>query len=937
MSQGHKTVRQAQLSLEEKHYEAGKVEQGIYKLWEDRKAFEAPVNSKKPAYSIVIPPPNVTGRLHMGHGLNHTMQDLLIRFKRMDAYNALWIPGTDHAGISTQSVVKKHLDAEGIDYRELGRDKMLERIWEWKNKYGDHILQQIRRLGSSCDWSRTRFTMEESLSRAVNVAFERMYKAGFIYRGKYIVNWCPVDKTALSDDEVDTKSGGEPGFLWYFRYPLMDGSGHVVVATTRPETMFGDTAVAVNPKDARYTALLGKTLRLPLMNREIPIIADDYVDPEFGTGCVKITPAHDPNDFQMGLRHNLPQIDVMNDDATMNDVVPQEYQGLDRFEARKRVVAAMEGLGLLEKIEEREVPVGRSYRSKAIIEYRLSEQWFVRMKPLAEEALKASKAGEIRFFPERWDSYYQDWLERTRDWCISRQVWWGHRIPAWYHQETGEILVSASLPEQVKNHPELWHQDEDVLDTWFSSALWPYSTFGWPNNTEELERFYPTNVLVTGKDIIFFWVARMVMTGLFNVGKIPFHHVLINSIICDEDGETMSKSKGNGIDPLHVIDGCTAEELKEPIFEARPPHMEKLLQRVEKRFPNGFPGVGADALRYTLLTSSTDAQQVQVSFAKFEDVGRPFTDKLWNASRLILSLLRDVPGSEAQAAQARLEDAWILGRLDKMIAGVRKYYEAYSFHLATQELHRFFWDDFCDWYLEIIKPRVRSGDASEKRQVGLVLTELLAGFLRAMHPIMPFITEELWGHVYNEAYPKALLEANLAGQDLCCLAEFPKDKGRYHAEADAAFENLRELIRCIRAARLQAGLSPKDALEVALKADTDKARAVYEQGHALLVQLAHLSQCSFVEEAPEKFALLPLGDVQVFVNLAAHMNVEAEIEKNMKALEKLQVEVDKLQEKLANETFVSKAPEKVVQAERMRLEELLRKREQHEVAIRELG
>jgi valyl-tRNA synthetase len=764
-----------------------------------------------------------------------------------------------------------------------------------------------------------------------------MYDAGLIYRGKYIVNWCPVDKTALSDDEVDTKGEGEAGFLWHFRYPLADGTGHLVVATTRPETMFGDTAVAVHPKDPRYSKLIGKKILLPLMNREIPIIADDYVDPKFGTGCVKITPAHDPNDFQMGLRHNLPQIDVMNDDATMNDLVPTEFRGLDRFIAREKTVSAFKALGLLEKIEDHMVPVGRSYRSKAIIEYRLSEQWFMKMQPLAEAALEASANGKISFFPERWDSYYQDWLKRTRDWCISRQVWWGHRIPVWYHVETGEILVDVETPKVVEQAPEKWRQDEDVLDTWFSSALWPYSTLGWPENTDDLSTFYPTSVLVTGKDIIFFWVARMVMTGLFNAGDIPFHKVLINSIICDEEGETMSKSKGNGIDPLHVIEGCSAEDLKGPIFEARPPNMEKLLQRIEKRFPEGFAGVGADALRYTLLTSASDAQQVQVSFARFEDVGRPFTDKLWNASRLILSLLENIPGPEAKPEAELPEDRWILGRLDRMIVEVRRHTEDYNFHLAIQSLYRFFWDDFCDWYLETVKSRVRNGSDAAKRRAGLVLTETLSVFLRAMHPIMPFITEELWGHLCNAANTKSLLENdNLQNEDLCCLAPYPEDKGRFDAMKDSAFERLQEVIRSIRTARANAGISPRDALEVAIVC-LDKGTAdILQAGKILIEQMANVSELCFVNEAPAKFAMTPLTGAQIYLNLIAHMDIDAEIEKNKKAIDKLFTDAASIQAKLGNKDFVARAPEKVVQAERDRLLDIERKSEQHRTAIAEL-
>jgi valyl-tRNA synthetase len=485
--------------------------------------------------------------------------------------------------------------------------------------------------------------MSDQLSLAVRTAFKNMYEKGLIYRGKFIVNWCPVDKTALSDSEVETKDGGEPGHLWYFKYPRTDGKGHVVIATTRPETMLGDTAVAVHPEDERYKDLIGKTVTLPIVNRELAVIADEYVDPEFGSGVVKMTPAHDPNDFEIGVRHNLEMINVMNEDATINENAPEAYQGLNRFKARKKIVAEMESLGLLDKVEERMTPVGRSYRSKEIIEYRLSDQWFMKMRPLAEASLERSQKDELKFYPDRWDGVYRKWLEGVRDWCVSRQLWWGHQIPAWHNKETGEILVDVDMPDAVKQNPDSWKQDPDVLDTWFSSALWPYSTLGWPEQTADLERFYPTNVLVTGKDIIPLWVARMVMTGLFHMEEMPYSDVLINSIICDGDGETMSKSKGNGIDPLHIIDGATKEDLTGPVYEARPRNLEAILKRIDKTYPDGFPAVGADAMRYTLLTTATDAQQLNVSLGKFSEVGRPLTDKLWNASKLVISLIGDVP------------------------------------------------------------------------------------------------------------------------------------------------------------------------------------------------------------------------------------------------------------------------------------------------------
>src|SRR3990172_2049065 len=636
-----------------KRFDFKTTEERIYRKWLDHQAFasvfdpegrpRSPAEAGKPRFVIVIPPPNVTGRLHMGHALNNTIQDVLIRFKRMDGYDALWVPGMDHAGISTQTVVRKHLDAQGIDYRALGREKFIEKVWEWKEKYGGFILKQLEKLGCSCDWRRTRFTMDEGLSRAVRVVFKALFDRGLLYRGKRIVNWCPVDRTALSDDEVETKDGGEPGHLWHIRYPLLepaDGLTHLTMATTRPETMFGDVAVAVHPEDERYRAAVGKTVRLPLQGRVIPVIADEYVDREFGTGCLKITPAHDPNDFEVGQRHGLIPVDVMNDDATLNVVVPEEFRGLDRFVARERAVAALEAQGLIEKVEERMVPIGRAQRSGAVIEYRLSDQWFVKMKPMAEKALAASgylREGDVWvsrgesslfFHPPRWEKIYFDWLSRIRDWTISRQMWWGHRIPAWYHKETGEILVDVEAPKAVRQNPDEWYQDPDVLDTWFSSWLWPMSTLGWPEETPDFKRYFPTSVLATAKDIIFFWVARMNFASLEMRGQLPYRDVYINPTVLDDRGATISKVKGNGIDPLAVIHGATREELTKPILEARPENMKELLQRVERNFPEGFEGVGADALRFTLIYTCSEGQEVRLSLHRFHEIGRRFVTKL---------------------------------------------------------------------------------------------------------------------------------------------------------------------------------------------------------------------------------------------------------------------------------------------------------------------
>jgi len=934
------TERQENIPLEEKHYDPSKVEKAIYALWLKSGCFTADPSSDKPPYTIVIPPPNVTGRLHMGHALNNTMQDLLCRYKRMKGYDVLWIPGTDHAGISTQSVVKKHLDAEGINYRELGREGMIERIWKWKEKYGDQILLQLRRLGCSCDWSRTRFTMDDGLSDAVNLAFKRLYDDGLIYRGKYIVNWCPIDRTALSDDEVETKDGGEPGFLWHLKYPFADGSGHIEIATTRPETMLGDTAIAVNPKDTRFQSLIGKEVIVPLVERTITIIADDFVDPEFGTGCVKVTPAHDPNDFQIGLRHNLAQINIMNEDATLNDEAPEQFRGMDRFKARTAIVQAMDELGLLVQIEERNVPVGRSYRSKAIIEYRLSDQWFVKMKPLAEKALEASKAGELKWFPERWDNFYRSWLENTRDWCISRQIWWGHRIPAWYHKETGEVLVDTQTPAQVQQSPAEWTQDEDVLDTWFSAALWPYSTLGWPEATEELKKYYPTSVLVTAKDIIFFWVARMVMTGLYHLKELPFHQVLINSIICDEYGETMSKSKGNGIDPLHVIDGATREELEGPIHEARPANMEGLIKRVSERFPDGFAGVGADALRYTMLTSATDAQQAQVSLKKFDEVGRPLTNKIWNAAKLALTIIEELraPTTSSETGPLAAEDRWILTRLNESIQKVSQAYDTYAFHHATGTLYHFFWDDLCDWYLEIIKPRLRKGDAADTRRIAMTLSECFLSFLRMLHPIMPFITEELWGHFQKAAVEKSLFSENdqsLASSTLCATSAFPEASSIQDADIVADVTTVQEVIRTIRNMRAKANVPPKSPLEVQVVTADKKCQEVVETYSEMITHLANLGSLTRSQTRPEKLAVSVIGEMEIFANLLDFIDVQSEIDRTKKAIEKVDKQITALTAKLANEGFVSRAPTEVVATEKEKLREAEEQRKKLEAAIDE--
>ncbi|MEW6747332.1 MAG: valine--tRNA ligase [Planctomycetota bacterium] len=929
----------ANLSLDSKHYDPALVEERTYALWEERGVFRADNTSRKPPYTIVIPPPNVTGRLHMGHALNNTIQDVLIRYKRMDGYDALWVPGTDHAGIATQTVVRKHLDAEGLDYQRLGREKFVERVWEWKQKYGDAILNQLRRLGCGCDWTRTRFTMDEGLSRAVRTAFKRLYDKGLVYRGKYIVNWCPVDRTALSDDEVETKDGGEPGFLWYFRYPLADGSGSLVIATTRPETMLGDTGVAVHPKDERYRHLVGRKVRLPLVGREIPIIADDYVDPQFGTGALKVTPAHDANDFLIGMRHGLAQVNVLNEDATMNDEVPPRFRGLDRFVCRDAVVQAMKEEGLLIKIEERMTPIGRSYRSKAVIEYRLCDQWFVKMRPLADAALAAVDAGKVRFVPERWAEVHRDWLVKTRDWCISRQIWWGHRIPAWYHRETGEILVDIETPERVRRERALWRQDEDVLDTWFSSALWPFSTLGWPEETPDLARYYPTDVLATAKDIIYFWVARMVMAGVEFMRDVPFHVVFINTTVCDEDGETMSKSKGNGIDPLHVISGATLQELEGPAREARPPNMQQMLERLSRSFPKGFEGVGADALRFTLLTLSSEAQQSRLSLERFDEIGRRFSNKLWNASRFALQSFAEIPPAIEGESEPLFEDRWILGTYDQCVRTVRASLDAYRFNEATDSLYHFFWGDLCDWYLELVKSRLREGSPAERRCVQMTLGEVLGGYLRLLHPFAPFITEEIWGHLQPKLAASELLGAGdecLAGADLIARAPFPVDRGRFDARLVDDFARLQEVVRAARTMRAHAGLTERTPVETRVRALDESMRGLVTEQSSLLVRAGNLKWVALATEKPRGMAMSVVPGAEVYINLAEHLDIDAELGRKRAELEKVEAYVAKIETKLVNASFVSRAPPQVIEAERGRLQEALLKRDRIKAAIEEL-
>ena len=848
-------------------FDSAAVEAEGWERWEKAAAFETEVDSGgrtrpegdpgREPFTIVIPPPNITGRLHMGHALNNTIQDVLIRYRRMEGRDALWVPGTDHAGISTQTVVRKHLDAQGVDYRALGREAFIERVWEWRKEFGGVILEQLRKLGCSCDFRRTRFTMDEGLSRAVRTVFKALYDRGLIYRGKRVVNWCPVDRTALSDDEVETAPGGEPGHLWSINYPLADNSRqHLTVATTRPETLFGDVAVAVHPEDPRYREFIGRQVHLPLTGHVIPVIADSGVERDFGTGCLKITPAHDPHDFEIGERHNLEPRNVMHEDATLNNEVPEAFRGLDRYEARREAVAALEAAGLLEAVTPHQVPLGRAQRSGAPIEYRLSDQWFVRMRPLADRALRRSgfengemgwekvREGEPRFYPARWEQVYARWLIEIRDWTISRQIWWGHRIPAWHHRNSGRVAVGIDTPPEVLADPDAWRQDEDVLDTWFSSWLWPMSTLGWPDETPDLARYFPTSVLSTDKGILFFWVARMNFAGIEMTGQLPYRDVYIHPTVLDERGAVMSKSKGNGVDPLAVIDGATVAELKRPVEEARPTNMKELLQRVERSFPEGFEGVGADALRFTLVRLCSEGQEMRLSLSKFHEIGRRFLTKLWNASRFALLTLDEV-ADEGALGEPQVEDRWIVSRASACVSEVRTALDCFDFAAVGAVLYRFVWNDFCDWYVELAKVRMRSGPRAARRTAA-TLGRVLSDTLHLLHPVTPFVTEHLFSRLRIAMDRKNLWSGQRPEADLLARSTFPATGGTRDQRLEERFEALQRFVSAIRKLRADAGLPPDLRLAVSVRESRGLAGfgALLSECRGPVAALARLSSIS---------------------------------------------------------------------------------------------
>ena len=849
-------------------FQPQEVEAGKYQWWVDSGVFHPNEDPNAEPYSIVIPPPNVTGKLHLGHAWDVTLQDMIIRQKRMQGFDTLWLPGMDHAGIATQAKVEEKLRGEGLSRYDLGREKFLEQTWEWKEEYASHIREQWAKMGISVDYRRERFTLDKGLSDAVKKVFVTLYEKGLIYRGEYIINWDPKAKTSLSDIEVIHKD--VEGAFYHMNYPLADGSGFLEIATTRPETLLGDTAVAVHPDDERYQALIGKTVILPLVNREIPIIADEYVEQDFGTGVVKITPAHDPNDFEVGNRHNLPRINVMNDDATMNELAGK-YEGMDRFVARKAIVKDLEEAGLLVKIEKHLHSVGHSERTDVVVEPRLSKQWFVKMGPLAEQAINAQRAegdNTVNFYPPRFNDAYLRWMENIHDWVISRQLWWGHQIPAWYHKETGEVYVGMEAPSDIEN----WTQDPDVLDTWFSSALWPFSTMGWPDEeSADYKRYYPTNTLVTGYDILTFWVSRMMFQGLEFTGKRPFKNVLIHGLIRDSQGRKMSKSLGNGVDPMEVIEQY-----------------------------------GADALRWFLANGSAPGQDVRYSTDKM-DAAWNFINKIWNASRYALMNVGDLTADQVDiTGEKTLADKWILTRLNQTIGKVTELFEKFEFGEAGRLLYRFIWDDFCDWYIEMSKETLAGDDEAAKLTTRSILVYVLDNTLRLLHPIMPFVTEEIWQSVPH------------VGESLV-VATYPTvHPEQMDEKAAEEMEFLMDFIRSVRTVRNEMNTPLSKPINIIAKVSDAAHYAILKENESYIARFSNPEEFVYSEdvEAPSDAVTSVITGAEIYLPLAGLLNIEHEIARLEKEAEKLQQEVDRVEKKLSNEKFVAKAPEAVVEAER---------------------
>lgn len=857
----------------EKSYDPSKVEEKWYRFWIENNYFRADEDSEKESFSIVIPPPNVTGVLHIGHALNNTLQDILVRYKRMQGYNVLWMPGTDHAGIATQNVVERQLLEEGLDRHKLGREKFIEKVWKWKEQSGGTIINQLKKLGASCDWSRERFTMDEGLSEAVKEVFIRLYEEGLIYRGNYIINWCPRCQTALSDLEVEHQE--VQGKLYYLKYPLKKNRRFLIVATTRPETMLGDTAVAVNPEDHRYKEFISEKVILPVLNREIPVIADPYVDMEFGTGCLKITPAHDFNDFEIGLRHNLSQIKVIDERGQMNENAGP-YQGMDRFECRRRIVEDFEKDGTLVKVEDYRHKIGHCYRCKTIVEPNLSIQWFVKTKPLAKPAIDAVKEGRTRIIPSIWEKTYFEWMENIKDWCISRQIWWGHRIPAWYCNNCDEIIVAKEEPDSCKRcSSNSLRAEEDVLDTWFSSALWPFSTMGWPKETKELKKFYPTSVLVTGFDILFFWVARMMMMGLKFMGDVPFREVYIHGLVRDERGEKYSKTKGNIVDPLEW----------------------------SERY-------GTDALRFTLAALTMPGSDLKLSEARTEGY-RHFVNKLWNASRFALMNV-DEAGEDNFPKDLRKDDygfpdLWIKGRLNQIISKVKNALDEYKFHEATHNLYHFIWHEFCDWYLEMIKPNLYQKEDKKSKIISKkTLLEVLGAILRMLHPFMPFVTEEIW--------QKLPLKKKVSS---ITIAEFPsEDPNFYDEDIQKEMERLVDLITSIRNIRAEMNIQPSEQIDVIFNVEDEAIAEEIKKNQIFIHHLAKVKTLRVEKEMskPPIGAFSRIQDLEIYVPMD-RIKLEAELGRIKKELAKVEKDISFVNKKLTNEEFLSRAPKEVIEKE----------------------
>lgn len=873
----------------ETKYNPSEIENRLYEKWLNKKYFHANADSKKKPFTIVMPPPNITGQLHMGHALDNTMQDILIRYKKMQGFETLWQPGTDHASIATEVKIIEQLKTEGIDKEQLGRDKFLERAWEWKDEYGGKIIGQLKKLGSACDWDRERFTMDEGCSKAVEEVFTKLYEKDYIYKGSRIINWCPVCQTSISDAEVEHVD--QPGHFWHIKYPVVGSDEYLQIATTRPETLLGDSAIAVHPEDERYAHLVGKNVILPLMNREIPVITDHYVDKDFGTGAVKITPAHDPNDFEVGKRHDLPEINVMNDDATINEA-GGIYAGMDRYAARKKIVADLEEQGYLVKIEDHAHNVGTHDRCKTTVEPFIKQQWFVKMEEMAKPAIAAIKSGELKFVPERFDKIYLHWLENIRDWCISRQLWWGHRIPAYYCDECGEITVSKEMPKACsKCGSSHLTQDEDTLDTWFSSALWPFSTLGWPEKTKELEYFYPTDVLVTGYDIIFFWVIRMVFSALEQTGELPFHTVLIHGLVRDSQGRKMSKSLGNGIDPLEIIDQY-----------------------------------GADALRLTLVTGNAPGNDMRFYHERVES-SRNFANKIWNASRFMMMNFEKAEFSKVALTDLTNADKWILSKVNTLAKDVTENMDKYELGIAVQKLNDFIWEEFCDWYIEMVKPRLYNDEDESKAAALWTLKTVLIQSLKLLHPFMPFISEEIFCNLQAE-------EASIM------ISSWPEYKEEWSfKEAEYSVETIKTAVRNIRNLRSEMNVAPSKKAKVYIVTENDQIKQIFETGKVFFATLGYASEVIIQADKAD----IDPGAVQtvipeavIYIPFEELVDLEKEIERLEKEEQKLAGELKRVNGMLNNEKFVAKAPAAKIQEEKDKREKYANMLEQVQMRLTQL-